>query len=208
MAGGRYGAARRRRGRRVFGVLAAVDRCAEAFEEVCGVHGGSVRPSECVQCQWRPRYMIELIMLDLVRPPRPRSGRRPRLGTRRLKALHYSQPSVSHHLARLEAATGARLLQRVGRGSGSLPRGRCWPAAPRRSWAGSRGGRRVAAPRRAADRRSSRGRLPVRVRSGAPAAAALARLPRTSTCPRRRPPRRGRGGAARGEVSRRRGLPL
>lgn len=32
------------------------------------------------------------------------------------KALHYSQPSVSHHLARLEAETGARLIQRVGRG--------------------------------------------------------------------------------------------
>lgn len=32
------------------------------------------------------------------------------------RALHYSQPSVSHHLARLEAETGAKLLQRVGRG--------------------------------------------------------------------------------------------
>src|SRR3990170_9111582 len=32
------------------------------------------------------------------------------------RELHYSQPSVSHHLARLEAETGARLLQRVGRG--------------------------------------------------------------------------------------------
>src|SRR5437762_1554371 len=30
--------------------------------------------------------------------------------------LHYSQPTVSHHLARLEAETGAELLQRVGRG--------------------------------------------------------------------------------------------
>src|SRR5882757_8370730 len=30
--------------------------------------------------------------------------------------LHYSQPSVSHHLARLEAETGAQLLQKVGRG--------------------------------------------------------------------------------------------
>ncbi|SDS59927.1 LysR family transcriptional regulator [Jiangella sp. DSM 45060] len=30
--------------------------------------------------------------------------------------LHYTQPSLSHHLARLEAETGARLLQRVGRG--------------------------------------------------------------------------------------------
>ncbi|MET8155905.1 LysR family transcriptional regulator [Sphaerisporangium sp. NPDC005289] len=32
------------------------------------------------------------------------------------RELHYSQPSVSHHLARLEAETGARLVQRVGRG--------------------------------------------------------------------------------------------
>src|SRR5438105_14006800 len=32
------------------------------------------------------------------------------------KELHYSQPTVSHHLARLEAETGAELLQRVGRG--------------------------------------------------------------------------------------------
>lgn len=31
-------------------------------------------------------------------------------------ALRYTQPSISHHLARLEAQTGARLLQRVGRG--------------------------------------------------------------------------------------------
>src|SRR6266516_4847290 len=36
--------------------------------------------------------------------------------TRAAKELHYSQPSVSHHLARLEAETGAQLLQRVGRG--------------------------------------------------------------------------------------------
>src|ERR1700716_3259371 len=30
--------------------------------------------------------------------------------------LNYSQPTVSHHLARLEAEAGAQLLQRVGRG--------------------------------------------------------------------------------------------
>lgn len=38
-------------------------------------------------------------------------------------ALHYSQPSVSHHLARLEAETGARLVQRVGRGIRLTPEG-------------------------------------------------------------------------------------
>lgn len=30
--------------------------------------------------------------------------------------LHYTQPSISRHLSRLESQTGARLLQRVGRG--------------------------------------------------------------------------------------------
>src|SRR5919106_6981498 len=39
------------------------------------------------------------------------------------KELHYSQPSVTHHLARLEAETGARLLQRVGRGIRLTPAG-------------------------------------------------------------------------------------
>ena len=32
------------------------------------------------------------------------------------RALNYSQPSVSHHLARLEAETGTKLIQRAGRG--------------------------------------------------------------------------------------------
>src|SRR3977135_999457 len=32
------------------------------------------------------------------------------------RELSYSRPSVSHRLARLEAETGAQLLQRVGRG--------------------------------------------------------------------------------------------
>src|SRR5690349_633737 len=32
------------------------------------------------------------------------------------RALHYAQPSVSHHLQRLEAETGSRLVQRAGRG--------------------------------------------------------------------------------------------
>ena len=37
--------------------------------------------------------------------------------------LHYSQPSVTHHIARLEAETGAQLLQRVGRGIRLTPAG-------------------------------------------------------------------------------------
>jgi DNA-binding transcriptional LysR family regulator len=40
------------------------------------------------------------------------------------KELHYSQPSVTHHIARLEAETGAQLLQRVGRGIRLTPAGR------------------------------------------------------------------------------------
>jgi DNA-binding transcriptional LysR family regulator len=43
--------------------------------------------------------------------------------TEAAKQLHYSQPSVSHHLARLEAATGVKLVQRVGRGIRLTPEG-------------------------------------------------------------------------------------
>jgi DNA-binding transcriptional LysR family regulator len=43
--------------------------------------------------------------------------------TKAAKHLHYAQPSVSHHLARLEAETGARLVQRVGRGIRLTPEG-------------------------------------------------------------------------------------
>ncbi|TYL52035.1 LysR family transcriptional regulator [Nocardioides sp. BGMRC 2183] len=38
-------------------------------------------------------------------------------------ALHYGQPTVSHHLRRLEAETGSVLLQRVGRGVRLTPDG-------------------------------------------------------------------------------------
>src|SRR4051812_26160337 len=43
--------------------------------------------------------------------------------TEAAKELGYSQPSVSHHLSRLEAATGAKLVQRVGRGIRLTPEG-------------------------------------------------------------------------------------
>ena len=39
------------------------------------------------------------------------------------KELNYSQPSVTHHLGRLEVETGAQLLQRVGRGIRVTPAG-------------------------------------------------------------------------------------
>lgn len=49
-----------------------------------------------------------------------------RLGsvTAAARELHYAQPSVTHHLARLEAETGAQLLQRAGRGVRLTPAGR------------------------------------------------------------------------------------
>jgi DNA-binding transcriptional LysR family regulator len=49
-----------------------------------------------------------------------------RLGsvTAAAKELHYTQPTVSHHLARLEVETGAQLLQRAGRGVRLTPAGR------------------------------------------------------------------------------------
>lgn len=43
--------------------------------------------------------------------------------TEAAKELRYSQPSVSHHLSRLEAATGAKLVQKVGRGIRLTPEG-------------------------------------------------------------------------------------
>jgi DNA-binding transcriptional LysR family regulator len=43
--------------------------------------------------------------------------------TKAARQLHYSQSSVSHHLARLEAETGVRLVQRVGRGIRLTPEG-------------------------------------------------------------------------------------
>ncbi|MGC7099127.1 LysR family transcriptional regulator [Amycolatopsis lurida] len=48
-----------------------------------------------------------------------------RLGsvTAAAKELHYTQPTISHHLSRLEAETGAQLLQRAGRGIRLTPAG-------------------------------------------------------------------------------------
>jgi DNA-binding transcriptional LysR family regulator len=43
--------------------------------------------------------------------------------TEAARELHYSQSSVSHHLGRLEADTGAKLVQRVGRGIRLTPEG-------------------------------------------------------------------------------------
>jgi DNA-binding transcriptional LysR family regulator len=52
--------------------------------------------------------LVQLRVIDAVR----RHGS----VTAAARELHYAQPSISHHPSRLEAQTGARLLQRVGRG--------------------------------------------------------------------------------------------
>jgi DNA-binding transcriptional LysR family regulator len=43
--------------------------------------------------------------------------------TEAAKELHYPQPTVSHHLSRLEAAVDVRLVQRIGRGIRLTPEG-------------------------------------------------------------------------------------
>jgi DNA-binding transcriptional LysR family regulator len=62
-----------------------------------------------------------------------------RLGsvTAAAKELHYTQPTVSHHLARLEAETGAQLLQRAGRRVRLTPAGQLLASRRPRSSAGS-----------------------------------------------------------------------
>src|SRR6185436_19674502 len=52
--------------------------------------------------------LVQLRVIDAVR--------RHNSVTAAAKELLYTQPSISHHLARLEAQLGARLIQRVGRG--------------------------------------------------------------------------------------------
>ncbi|GGS79874.1 LysR family transcriptional regulator [Planobispora rosea] len=55
-------------------------------------------------------------MLDIVRLRVLAAVARHGSVTKAARELHYSQPSVSHHLAKLEAETGAKLIQRAGRG--------------------------------------------------------------------------------------------
>src|SRR5215467_4523 len=62
-------------------------------------------------------------MLDLVRLRVIDAVSRYGSVTEAAKALHYTQPSVTHHLSRLEAETGAQLLQKVGRGVRLTPAG-------------------------------------------------------------------------------------
>ena len=81
------------------------------------------------------------------------------------RELHYSQPSVTHHLARLEAETGAQLLQRVGRGIRLTPAGRAAGRPRGRDHRPHRRRRRGAVRPRRADRRAGApGRLLLRDR--------------------------------------------
>src|SRR5262249_62261910 len=65
-----------------------------------------------------PRWVLNLVHLRVLA-----AVARPGSVTEAAKELHYSQPSVSHHLARLEAAAGARLIQRADRGLPLAPEG-------------------------------------------------------------------------------------
>lgn len=62
-------------------------------------------------------------MLNLVHLKVLAAVARHRSVTEAAKELHYSQPSVSHHLARLEAAVGVKVVQRIGRGIRLTPEG-------------------------------------------------------------------------------------
>jgi DNA-binding transcriptional LysR family regulator len=65
-----------------------------------------------------------LIVFDLVRLRVLVAVARTGSVTAAAAALHYAQPSVSHHLARLEAEAGVPLVQRVGRGVALTEAGR------------------------------------------------------------------------------------
>lgn len=62
-------------------------------------------------------------MLNLVQLRVLTAVARHRSVTEAAKELHYSQPSVSHHLSRLEAAVGVKVVQRIGRGIRLTPEG-------------------------------------------------------------------------------------
>lgn len=60
--------------------------------------------------------MLDFLMLDVNRLRVLVAVAREGSVTAAAEALHYAQPSVSHHLARLEAEAGVPLVQRSGRG--------------------------------------------------------------------------------------------
>src|SRR3990170_8597356 len=62
-------------------------------------------------------------MLNLVHLKVLAAVARHRSVTEAAQELHYSQSSVSHHLSRLEAAVGVKVVQRIGRGIRLTPEG-------------------------------------------------------------------------------------
>jgi DNA-binding transcriptional LysR family regulator len=54
--------------------------------------------------------------------------------TEAAKELHYSSHRSATHLGGLEAATGAKLIQRVVRGIRLTPKGNYWRNRRQRSW--------------------------------------------------------------------------
>ena len=115
------------------------------------------------------------------------------------RCSNYAQPSVSHHLARLEAETGARLTQRAGRGIRLTDAGRLLAGRAEEIL-----GRLDAAERELAahvGQREERIRLavfPSALGTIVPAAAGPAgrRTPRASTCCWPRPSRQRRCGCS------------
>jgi DNA-binding transcriptional LysR family regulator len=64
------------------------------------------------------RYMLDIVRLRILAAVAAHGS-----VTNAAKSLNYSQPAVSHHLAKLEAETGTKLVQRVGRGIRLTPEG-------------------------------------------------------------------------------------
>ena len=81
------------------------------------------------------------------------------------QALNYAQPSISHHMARLESETGAKLMERAGPRS---PAHRGWPAARRARrgdpWPARRGRGGTGRARRSPAAEGQAGRLRVSAR--------------------------------------------
>ena len=85
----------------------------------------SVRPDRLIRLMptFTPVHRYARYMLDVTRLRVLDALARLGSVTAAAKELHYTQPTVSHHLARLEAETGAQLLQRAGRGVRLTPAG-------------------------------------------------------------------------------------
>ena len=136
-----------------------------------------------------------------------------RLGsvTAAAKELHYTQPTISHHLARLEAETGAQ-LRAAGRARhpAHLRRPAAGRAGRRDHRADRRRRRRARRARRADRRAGAPGQLLLRDRLARPAGAGAAEreASRPAGRPDRHPATRGAGAAARRQDRRRAHLPL